>query len=56
MDKLAEVHIKATTPPELGSSIFYLRYDDAVLYVPKGYMKEYANAKEWKYFKNIVEE
>lgn len=56
MDKLAEVHIKATTPPTLGDFLFYPRYDDAVLYVPKGYKQDYANAKEWWYFKNIVEE
>lgn len=53
---LAEVHIKATTPPVLGSWIFYPRYNDAVLYVPKGCKDAYANAKEWKHFKNIVEE
>ena len=56
MDELAEVHIKATTPPTLGSYIFYPRYKDAVLYVPKGYKQDYANAKEWKYFTNIIEE
>ena len=56
MDKLAEVHIKATTPPALDHHIFYPRYDDAVLYVPKGYKQYYANAVEWNCFKNIVEE
>lgn len=56
LDKIAEVHVKATTPPTLGSYIFYPRYNDAVLYVPKGCKQDYANAKEWKYFKNIVEE
>ena len=56
MDKLAEVHIKATTPPALGDCIFLPRYNDAVLCVPKGYKQDYANAKEWLYFQNIVEE
>lgn len=56
MDKLAEVHIKATTPPAIDSYIFYPRYNDAVLYVPKGYKQDYANATEWWYFTNIVEE
>ena len=55
-NSLAEVHIKATTPPDLGNFIFYPRYNDAVLYVPKGCKDAYAKAKEWQYFKNIVEE
>ena len=56
MDKLAEVHIRATTPPTIGDFIFYPSYDTATLYVPKGYIQEYRNAREWWYFKNIVEE
>lgn len=58
---LREVHIKATTPPTLGDDVFSPRYDDAILYVPKGniinnYKKYYTNASEWKKFKNIKEE
>ena len=52
---MAEVHIKATTPPGLGRNAFS-RYDEAVLYVPKGSKDAYAQAKEWNKFKNIVEE
>lgn len=59
MDKLAEVHIKATTPPTIGDFLFYPHYDTAKLYVPKGCKDAYAQAREWQYFgqyQNIVEE
>ena len=55
-DAITEIHIKATTPPTLDHYTFYPRYNDAVLYVPKGYKQDYANAVEWNCFKNIVEE
>ena len=57
MDKLREIHIKATTPPEMGSYVFYPNYGGYTMpFVPKGYKQDYANAKEWKYFKYILEE
>ena len=51
---IAEVHIKATTPPTVGSYNSNLR--NATLYVPKSCKETYAKANFWKDFKNIVEE
>ena len=53
---ITQIHIKATTPPELDSNSFVSVYNKATLYVPAGCKEAYANAKEWKKFKNIVEE
>lgn len=54
---LKEIHIKATTPPDLYQSNFdFDTHYDAVLYVPKGYKEAYAYANGWNEFWNIVEE
>ena len=55
---LTEIHIKATTPPDLTDKINFDQsaYNNAKLYVPKGCKSKYQNAENWKLFKNIVEE
>ena len=57
MDKLSEVHIKATTPPAVGCYwTLSPSYEKATLYVPQGCKQTYADTKYWQNFKNIVEE
>ena len=57
MDKLSEVHIKATTPPELAElSSIYPICNYGTLYVPQGSKQTYKNTQYWNWFKNIIEE
>ena len=57
MNEYYFVYIKATTPPEMGSYVFYPHYDgESILIVPKGYIQEYNNAKEWKYFTAVEDD
>lgn len=52
---LNEIHIQATTPPTLGSSIFVLLSSNFVIYVPVGTLSAYQSA--WSaYADHIVEE
>lgn len=53
---LQNVHIKASTPPTMGIDVFSFCREIKTLYIPKGCKDAYASAKEWKNFKNIVEE
>ena len=63
MNNLAEVHIKATTPPSIGEGCFSC-YQTAMLYVPKGCKTTYtyfnpftlSGWTEWAAFTNVVEE
>ena len=51
-----EIHIKATTPPDLGENVFTRRYENATLYVPSGCKRAYERVWTWNHFNNIVEE
>ena len=57
MDKLSEVHIKATTPPAVEYYwTLHKSCENATLFVPHGCKQTYESTKYWKDFKNIVEE
>ena len=54
---LTSIHCSWTNPPALESPINQnIIYSKAILYVPKGYAKNYINVLPWSLFKNIKEE
>ena len=56
-DSLMRVHVKATTPPTLGSNVFGSFYaDDFKIYVPVGTLAEYKSATNWSYYAQYMEE
>lgn len=60
--ELAAVHLSAENPEdmtefnEVNPDIWTGRYDDCVLYVPKGSLEAYRSASPWSNFRQIVEE
>ena len=54
---LSEIHIKATTPPTLGTNVFNGVASDYIIYVPVGYGETYKAASGWStYADHILEE
>lgn len=60
--ELTAVHLSAENPEdmtefnEVNPDIWTGRYDDCVLYVPKGSLEAYRGASPWSNFRQIVEE
>lgn len=52
--RLRKVAVAATTPITIAASVFPY-YKSSTLYVPKGCLEAYKNAKIWKDFMNVVE-
>ena len=54
---MQEIHIVATTPPTLGTNVFFSLPTSFIIYVPVGYGETYKSAAGWSsYADHIVEE
>lgn len=54
-DKLTEITLKSTTPPNANKESFGNQFSSAKLIVPKGSKKLYSASAGWSLFSNIVE-
>ena len=52
---LSEMHVLATTPPQLGTDVFYSVASNFTIYVPKSSQKLYEAANIWKDFSIVGE-
>lgn len=52
---LMAIHIKATTPPDLGTTVFTLT-TGAKIYVPQGSLSSYQTATNWSAYASYMEE
>ena len=53
---VAEYHVKPTTPPTLGTTVFASIVSDCVIYVPNGYLNTYKTATGWSDYASYMQE
>lgn len=53
---LQKIHMKPTTPPTLGSDVFYHVPASAIIYVPTGYLSAYQSASGWSSYASKMQE
>ena len=52
----AEYHVLSTTPPTLGTTVFYNIPSDCIIYVPRGYLNTYKTATGWADYATYMQE
>ena len=53
---VAEYHVKPTTPPTLGTTVFSGIVSDCIIYVPNGYLNTYKTATGWSNYASYMQE